>query len=71
VESAGTLRWDIDRLRQDVLDGLRAAARDTAVDSVAVDSWAVDFGLLDSTGRLVESPVHYRDSRRAAAVPDV
>lgn len=71
VESAGTLRWDIDRLRRDVLDGLRAAARDTTIDSVAVDSWAVDFGLLDAAGRLVESPVHYRDSRRAAAVPDV
>jgi rhamnulokinase len=71
VTSAGTLRWDIDRLRHDVHDGLRAAARDTAIDSVAVDSWAVDFGLLDSTGRLIESPVHYRDSRRAAAVPDV
>ena len=71
LESAGTLRWDIDSLRRDVLDGLRAAAQDTTIDSVAVDSWAVDFGLLDSTGRLIESPVHYRDSRRASAPPDL
>ena len=71
VQDGGTLRWDLDRLRRDTLDGLRAAARDTALDSVAVDSWAVDFGLLDRSGRLLENPVHYRDPRRAAAVADV
>jgi rhamnulokinase len=71
IESGGSLRWDIDRLHRDVLDGLRAAARNAPIDSVGVDSWAVDFGLLDSTGRLVERPVHYRDVRRAAAIQDV
>src|ERR1700731_1714249 len=71
VKLAGTLRWDVNRLYRDALDGLRAAARDTRIDSVAVDSWAVDFGLLDARGRLVENPVHYRDARRAAAVTDV
>jgi rhamnulokinase len=71
VRVRGTLHWDVLRLYADVLDGLRAAARDATVDSVAVDSWGVDFGLLDSAGRLVQNPVHYRDSRRAAAVADV
>jgi rhamnulokinase len=59
------------RLRAEVLDGLRAAARDATVDSVAVDSWAVDFGLLDDRGELLERPVHYRDSRRTAAMRSV
>jgi rhamnulokinase len=71
VQSKGRLRWDTSRLRRDVLDGLRNAARDTNVDSVAVDSWAVDFGLVDAAGALVADPVHYRDPRRAAAVPGV
>jgi len=71
VRVHGTLHWDILRLYGDVLDGLRAAARDGAVDSVAVDSWGVDFGLIDRAGRLVQNPVHYRDSRRSAAVDGV
>ena len=71
VRVRGTFHWDVLRLYGDVLDGLRAAGRDATVDSVAVDSWAVDFGLVDRAGRLVQNPVHYRDSRRAAAVDGV
>jgi len=61
----GILRWDFERLYRDTLAGLAAAA---PVDSVAVDSWGVDFGLVDADGRLLANPVHYRDGRRAAAV---
>jgi len=71
VRVRGTLHWDVLRLYADVLDGLRAASRDASVDSVGVDSWGVDFALLDRAGRLVQNPVHYRDSRRAAAVDGV
>jgi rhamnulokinase len=71
VRVQGTLHWDVLRLYADVLDGLRAAARDAHVDALAVDSWAVDFGLIDRAGRLVRNPVHYRDSRRAAAFEHV
>jgi rhamnulokinase len=68
VRTRGTLHWDILRLYGDVLDGLQAARREAgAVDSIGVDSWAVDFGLLDRQGRLVQNPVHYRDARRAGA----
>ncbi|MDN3026897.1 rhamnulokinase family protein [Streptomyces sp. S.PB5] len=54
------LRWDILSLYGGVLDGLRAAGQ---VDSVGIDSWAVDYGLLDGDGVLLGNPVHYRDSR--------
>jgi rhamnulokinase len=65
--AGGSLRWNVGDLYRNVLDGLRMAARDAAVDSVAVDSWGVDFGLLDAENRLLEDPVHYRDPRRAEA----
>jgi rhamnulokinase len=71
VRVGGTLYSDVLRLYGDVVEGLYAASSRTAVDSVAVDSWGVDFGLLDGTGRLVRNPVHYRDARRAAAVDGV
>ncbi|WP_405593661.1 rhamnulokinase family protein [Streptomyces sp. NBC_01092] len=54
------LRWDVLGLYAGVLDGLRAAGQ---VDSVGIDSWAVDYGLLDADGALLGNPVHYRDSR--------
>ncbi len=70
VREQGRLRWDVRRLYADVLDGLRAAARAAGpVDAVGVDSWAIDFGLLDRSGELLANPVHYRDERRAAAMP--
>ncbi|MFC9280750.1 rhamnulokinase family protein [Streptomyces collinus] len=54
------LRWDVLGLYAGVLDGLRAAGQ---VDSVGIDSWAVDHGLLDADGALLGNPVHYRDAR--------
>ena len=71
VRVRGTLHWDALRLYADVLDGLRAATRKAKIDSLAVDAWAVDFGLIDRAGRLIQNPVHYRDPRRAAAVEGV
>ncbi|MFJ3674038.1 rhamnulokinase family protein [Streptomyces sp. NPDC090106] len=54
------LRWDVLALYGGVLDGLRAAGQ---VDSIGIDSWAVDYGLLDADGALLANPVHYRDNR--------
>ncbi|MET8003914.1 rhamnulokinase [Nonomuraea glycinis] len=60
VRVAGTLHWDILALYRGVLDGLRAAG---PAESVGIDSWAIDYGLLDAAGRLIGNPVHYRDAR--------
>jgi rhamnulokinase len=59
------LRWDVLGLYAGVLDGLRAAgaAAGGRLDSVGIDSWAVDYGLLDADGALLGNPVHYRDAR--------
>ncbi|WP_093771123.1 rhamnulokinase family protein [Streptomyces sp. yr375] len=62
------LRWDVLSLYAGVLDGLRAAGR---VDSVGIDSWAVDYGLLDADGALLGNPVHYRDARTEGVAEQV
>jgi rhamnulokinase len=66
------LHWDILRLYRDVLAGLREAVR--AADglvSIGLDSWGVDYGLLDGTGTLLGNPYHYRDERTASGVAAV
>jgi rhamnulokinase len=66
------LHWDILRLYGEVLAGLREAARvaDGLV-SVGLDSWAIDYGLLDADGSLLGEPFHYRDDRTAGAAAAV
>jgi rhamnulokinase len=71
VLAGGRLQWDIRRLYRETLDGLAATSRAADIDALAVDSWAVDFGLLDADGKLLADPVHYRDRRRAAAFDSV
>ena len=63
VAVSGTLYWDILRLYAEVRHGLAAAARRFALAGVGIDSWGVDFGLLDASGALLGNPVHYRDAR--------
>ena len=71
VAAGGTLHWDILRLHRGMLEGLRAAARTSELDSVGIDSWGVDYGLLDHAGSLLGNPVHYRDARTAGAMPSI
>jgi len=56
-----TLRWDVLRFFQEIMKGLRNLKRD--VSSVGVDTWGVDFALLDEKGDLISNPYHYRDER--------
>ena len=65
------LYWDVLGLYTDVLTGLRAAAREEHLAGLAVDSWAVDYGLLDAHGTLQGNPRHYRDPRTDAVIDDV
>lgn len=59
----GTMYWDFLRLFHEIKQGLIKAKAYGAIDSLAVDTWGVDFGLLDVHGTLLENPVHYRDCR--------
>lgn len=67
VTVAGTMYTDVLRLYAEVLEGLRKAAATAEIASVGVDSWGVDYGLLDADGALLGNPVHYRDNRTAGA----
>ncbi len=61
----GTLRWDFEKLLREIKIGIGKAvkAADGAVLGIGIDTWGVDFGLIDADGKLIERPYHYRDSR--------
>ncbi|WP_236793505.1 rhamnulokinase family protein [Amycolatopsis sp. GM8] len=60
VRAGGTLYWDILGIYREMLAGIAEAG---PIEGIGIDSWAVDYGLLDPAGRLLGNPVHYRDSR--------
>jgi rhamnulokinase len=63
------LHWDIDALHREMLAGLRSAVAGGRIDSAGIDSWAIDYGLLDADGRLLGMPFHYRDGRTSRTDP--
>jgi rhamnulokinase len=72
VRAGARLRWDVLRLFRGVLEGLQLAARQFGpLDGIGVDSWAVDYGVLDSDGELLGNPISYRDAGTEAAVAAV
>jgi rhamnulokinase len=70
------LYWDVLGLYLDILAGIRTAARKAGsgggrLAGVGIDSWAVDYGLVDPAGALTGNPRHYRDARTDAVIGDV
>ncbi len=63
VDVGGSLHWDVLGLHREVLAGLRLAAAGGPVDGIGIDSWAIDYGLLDAGEELLGNPFAYRDSR--------
>ena len=65
IEEDDSLKWDFGRLMGEIKAGIAKAARAAGAQvwGIGVDSWGVDFGLLDASGELVENPYHYRDSQ--------
>lgn len=75
-QSEGYLRWDIQHIFAEIKAGLRAAAERAnelgrPIHSIGVDSWGLDYGLLDAAGNLVEDPICYRDLRTIPAMEQV
>jgi sugar (pentulose or hexulose) kinase len=65
VYAAGTLYWDILRLYSELIIGIQSSVKKYKnIASMALDTWGADFGFIDSKGKLISNPVHYRDEKR-------
>lgn len=73
VSAMGHLHWDVLRLWADIKTGLAryAGQFQESLDGIGLDTWGVDFGLLDRPGELLGNPYHYRDSRTDGMVERV
>src|SRR5256714_7176125 len=74
--SSGHLRWDLPSIFAEIKEGLRKAATRARelgreIQSIGVDSWGVDYGLIDADGQLIELPICYRDERTHGVMEEV
>lgn len=72
VTVCGTFRWDILRILHEIKTAIRAAGLSGfRPEGMGIDTWGVDFGLLDRHGELLANPVHYRDTRTVGIFDEV
>lgn len=64
IRMGGHVYWDFLALFQEMKDGIKQAVqKGYNIKSIGIDTWGVDFGLIDKNGNLLGNPVCYRDSR--------
>ena len=72
INVMGNLHWDILGLYREILEGLRLLATEytSSPKSIGIDTWGVDFTLLDASGALIGAPFTYRDRRTKGAMKE-
>lgn len=70
VKVGDTVYWDVLRLFHEIKQGIVKAKQLGSFDSIGIDTWGVDFGLIDKYGCLLENPVHYRDERTKGLIEE-
>ncbi|MFM2090009.1 MAG: rhamnulokinase [Planctomycetota bacterium] len=72
VDLGGTMRWDLPRLLAEIRRGLRLAAeRAPDAASIGIDTWGVDYALIDRDGNLLEPAWCHRDRRTDGVLAEV
>ena len=65
----GRMHWDILRIFHEIKQSISKTVLDgDAIRSIGIDTWGVDYALLDESGRMLANPYHYRDARTEGIV---
>ncbi len=67
----GRMCWDTLRLFHEIKTAINKATHDYKIDAIGIDTWGVDFGLLNQHGELLGNPAHYRDERTVGMPEEV
>jgi rhamnulokinase len=72
VSLGGHLYWDFLRLFHELKTGIKKAkAKYIDISSIGIDTWGVDYGILDENDNLISNPIHYRDKRTINIISDI
>lgn len=72
VDKNGTLVWDVDGLFNNILEGLKKCKELNKIPySIGVDTWGVDYALLDENDNIIGDVISYRDSRTSKSIGEV
>lgn len=71
ISDSSGMYWDISKIMKEIERAMLAVEELGGFESIAVDTWGVDFGLIDVNGELIRKPIHYRDSRTNGVLKDV
>jgi len=73
ITSRGSVYWDVLLLWEEMKRGFRAYTQKVGgvPDGIGIDTWGVDYCLLDKAGALISNPYHYRDSRTEGMIDRV
>lgn len=71
VTLRGTFYWDVLGMFHEIKTGITKAKSLGDFESIGIDTWGVDFGLLDKNGDLIQNPIHYRDGRTVGIMDEV
>ncbi len=71
VVTGGRMYWDVLRLLFEVKTAINKATKNHKIDAIGIDTWGVDFGLINKHGELISNPNHYRDERTVGIPEEV
>ena len=71
VKAGNVMYWDVLRLFHEIKTAINLAVKAGGVDAIGIDTWGVDFGLIDKYGELLGNPVNYRDERTVGMPEEV
>ena len=72
INSNGSLTWNTERLFSEILNGLKRAGELGKIPySVGIDTWGVDYALLDEGNKVIDNVFCYRDNRTQSSIPQV